>query len=100
MLPRGLFSSWDKQGLHISMVYGLLIVAGFVCCEVLALGCVASEVVACRLSSCRSQDLEHRLSSCDASASLLQGMWDLPGSGIESMFPALAGRFLATGMAT
>ena len=25
------------------------------------------------------------------------GMWDLPGSGIEPMWPALAGRLLTTG---
>ena len=24
-------------------------------------------------------------------------MWDIPGSGIKSVFPALAGRFLTTG---
>ena len=29
--------------------------------------------------------------------SLLCGMWNLPGPGIEPMFPALAGRFLTTG---
>jgi len=39
---------------------------------------------------------EHRLSSCGAQASLLQGMWDLPGSGIEAMSPALAGEFFTT----
>ena len=27
---------------------------------------------------------------------MLRGMWDLPGPGIEPMFPALAGRFLTT----
>ena len=27
---------------------------------------------------------------------LLQGMWDLPGSGIELLFPALTGGFLTT----
>ena len=28
--------------------------------------------------------------------SLLHGMWDLPGSEIEPMFPALAGRLFTT----
>ena len=30
-------------------------------------------------------------------ASFFQGMWNLPGSEIEPIFPALAGRFLTTG---
>ena len=53
-----------------------------------------SVVVAQGLSSCGSQTLEHRFSSCGAQAQLLHGMWDLPGPGIESMSPALAGGFL------
>ena len=46
------------------------------------------------LSSCGSQALELRLSSCGARAQLLCGMWDLPRPGLEPMCPALAGRFL------
>ena len=42
-------------------------------------------------SSCSSQALEHRLSSCGAWAKLLHGMWDLPGPGIEPVSPALVG---------
>ena len=42
-------------------------------------------------SSCSSQALEHRLSSCGAWAKLLRGMWDLPGPGIEPVSPALVG---------
>ena len=34
-------------------------------------------------SSCGSQPLEHRLSSCGAQTQLLHGMWDPPGPGIE-----------------
>ena len=34
--------------------------------------------------------------SCGAPAELPQGMWNLPGQGIEPVFPALAGRFLTT----
>ena len=61
-----------------------------------ALGARASVVVARRLSSCGSQALECRLSSCGTWAYLLCGMWDLPGPGLEPMYPALAGRFLTT----
>ena len=44
-------------------------------------------------SSCASQALERRLSSCVARAC---GMWDLPGPGLKPVSPALAGRFLTT----
>ena len=47
-------------------------------------------------SSCGSWALEHRLSSWGARASLLHGMWDLPGPGLEPMSPAFAGGFLTT----
>ena len=47
-------------------------------------------------SSCGSQGLERRLSSCGARAWLLCGMWDLPGPGLEPGSPALAGGFLTT----
>ena len=47
-------------------------------------------------SSCGSRALEHRLSSCGTQALLLLSMWDLPGSGLEPVSPALAGRFLTT----
>ena len=33
---------------------------------------------------------------CGTRASLLQGMWDLPGSGTEPMSPALTGGFFIT----
>ena len=38
----------------------------------------------------------HGLSSCGTRASLLRGMWDLPGPGLEPVSPALAGGFLTT----
>ena len=38
----------------------------------------------------------HQLSNCGAWASLLRGMWVLPGPGIEPVSPALAGGFLTT----
>ena len=70
--------------------------SGFSCCRTWALGVWASVVVARGLSSCGSQALEHRLSSCDARAQLLRGMWDLLRPGIEPVSPALAGGFLTT----
>ena len=53
-----------------------------------ALGCAG-------FSSCSFQALEHRLSSCGTWPYLLQGMWDLPRSGVEPKSP-LAGRFFTT----
>ena len=44
------------------------------CCRSRILGCVG-------FNSCGSQTPEHGLSNCDTRASLLLGMWDLPGSG-------------------
>ena len=40
--------------------------------------------------------LAPRLKSSRAWAELLLGMWDPPGSEIESVYPALAGRFFTT----
>ena len=57
---------------------------GFSCCGARALGVWASVVAA------------HGLSSCGSWAQLLLSMWDLPGSGLESVSPALAGGFLTT----
>ena len=37
-----------------------------------------------------------RLRSCGTQAQLPRGMWDLPGSGIEPVSPALAGGFFTT----
>ena len=69
---------------------------GFSCCRAWALGMWASVVVSCRLSSCGSLALEHRLSNCGAWAQLLHSMWDLPRPGIEPVSPALAGGFSTT----
>ena len=59
-------------------------------------GVWASVVVAHGLSSCGSRSLERRLSSREAQAQLLQGMWDPPGPGIESASSAWAGGFPTT----
>ena len=48
-------------------------------------------------SSCGSQALEYKLSSCGTLAQLPHGMWNLPRPGIKPVSPALAGRFLTTG---
>ena len=47
-------------------------------------------------SSCGTQALERRPSSCGARAQQLRSMWDLPGPGLEHVSPALAGGFLTT----
>ena len=38
----------------------------------------------------------HRLSTCDTHVLLLCSIWDLPGSGLEPMSPALAVGFFTT----
>ena len=50
----------------------------------------------CVASTVGAPGLEHRLSRCGTQAKLLCGMWDLPGSGIEPVSPALVGRFFTT----
>ena len=57
--------------------------SGFSRCEAWALGHLGSVLEF-------SRALEHSLNSCGAWAELLQRPWDLPGSGIEGMFLALA----------
>ena len=69
----------------------------FSCCETQAQGSWASVVAACRLGSCCSRTLEFGLSSRGTWASLLHGMWNLPGPGIEPVSTALAGGYLSTG---
>lgn len=55
-------------------------------------------IVARRLSSCRTQTLELRLSSCDAWArSYPQHVEPLPRPEIKPVLPALEGRFLIAG---
>ena len=46
------------------------------------------------ISRFRGWALEHRLSSRGARAWLLPGTWDLPGSGLEPVSPALGRRTL------
>ena len=62
---------------------------GFSCCQARAPGHLD-------FSGCGSRALEHRLSSCDARAHLLRGLWDLPRSEIGPTFPKLAGGLFTT----
>ena len=62
---------------------------GFICCRAHTPGRAG-------FSKCSSQAPGYRLSSCGTKAYLLQDMWDLPGSGIKPMSPALAGRFFTS----
>lgn len=48
------------------------------------------------LSSCSTRALEPRLSSCDAGAQLVCGVWDPPGPGIKPVAPALVGGVFTT----
>ena len=82
-------------GLSLVVMCRLIAVASLVC-GAQALGVWASVVAACGLSTCSSGTLEHRLSSCGAWAELLQRMWDLPGSGVETVSCLGWDRFFAT----
>ena len=57
---------------------------------------MASIVAAQGLSGCVSWALEHKLNSYSLWARLLHGTWDLSGSGIKPVPPALAGGFLTS----
>ena len=58
--------------------------------------CFRTQSLEHTLGSCSSWALEHGLNSCGSWAQLLQGMWDLSGPGMESVFPASSGRFPST----
>ena len=66
-----------------NFIYLFLCVLGLCCCMR-------------AFSTCGSQVLGHSLNGCGTGAQLLCGMWNPPGSGVEPMSPALAGRFLPT----
>ena len=77
------FSSCSERGLLFVVVRRLLIAVASLVAEHGALLSMWASVAAAR-----------GLSSCGARASLLCGMWDLPGPGFKPVSPALAGRFL------
>ena len=87
------FSCCGERGLLFVAMRGLLIALASRC-RARALGAWASVVVACRLSSCGSRAVEHRLSGCGTWAWLLRGMWDHPGPGLEPVSPALSRQIL------
>ena len=66
------------------------------CCGAWASHCGGFLFQCVGFSSCGSQALERRLSSCGTWAQTLCDMWDLPGPGIKPVSPALAGGFLTT----
>ena len=75
------------------------------CCAAFSLVAASRGYSSCRAqaSSCGgfscwgAQALRTRASAAVACAWLLLSMWNLPGPGIEPMYPALAGAFLTTG---
>ena len=73
----------------------------FSSCDTRLLTAATSLVVEHRLhrrgfSGCGCRAPEHRLSGWGAGALVPLGVWDLPGSGIEPIFPTLAGEFFTT----
>ena len=87
-------------GLHCCAGFSLvavreLLVMAFLLMGHMLYGTRTSVVAPHGLSNCGSQVLEHRICNC-TQASLPRGMWDLSGSGIEPMSPALADRFFIT----
>ena len=95
----------STRGTFLNAVF-LLAVLGLRCCSPAFFRCRAwgySLVAVHRLSRCsgfswcRARAPERGLSSCGTWFSLPFGMWNLPGSGIKTMSPALADVFLTTG---
>ena len=77
-----------------SGVYSQLSCPGFSVWWLLLLQSMGSR--ACGLSHSSLQALEHGVNSCHPRASLHQGMWNPPRSGIKLPSPALAVRFLTS----
>ena len=85
----------ESRGCSLVVIPRLLIVVTSLFAEHGLWGVWASVVVARELSN-SSRPLEHRLSSCGARAKLLHSMWDLSGSGMEPVSPALPAGFSTT----
>ena len=92
----GLFSGCGGWGLLCGCVCGLLTAGAPLAGEQGLQGMPASAAVAQELSSRGSWALEHKLWTCVTPAYLLQGMWDLPSSGVRPMSPEFAGGFFTT----
>ena len=80
-LLRGLFLQLQRVGLLSSCGAQASHCCGFSCCGAWTLGRWASVVAMCRLSSCGSQALEHRLSGCSTQAQQLHHRQDLLDQG-------------------
>ena len=78
------------------MAHGVLIAAAYVVANHTLSGGRVSVLVAHGLSSCGFHALERRFNSYGTRGLLLHGMWDIAGSGIKPVSPALAGGFLFT----
>ena len=85
------FCSSCKRGLHVAAVCRLLTAVASLAAEHGPSGAGASGIAACGLSDCGPWVLEHRL--CRRSwplGEVLCSMWDLLGSGVKPVSPALA----------
>ena len=96
MLFAWAFSSSGEWGLLSTCGAWASHCSGFSCCEAQVLGMWASVVVARRLSSCSSQAVECRLSSCGPWAYLAHSIRNLPRPWIKPVSPVLAGRLSST----
>ena len=92
----GFFSSCGKWRPLFSCDAWVSHCDGFSYFRTWSLSAWASVVAARGPSNCGSWALELRLNSCGTGAKLLCVMWDPPGSGVESVSPALAGGFSMT----
>ena len=88
-LLHGLLSNCGERELLSSCGVQASHCGGFFYWGAWALGCTD-------FSSCGPQALEHQLNSCSPLSWLLCSMWDLPGSEVEPVSPALPGRFFTT----
>ena len=92
----GLTLAVASGGYSLIAVHWLLTVVASLVVENELQGMSASVVVGTWAQWLQLPGLEHRLNSGRTWAELLHGTWDLPGSGIEPMTPALAGGFFTT----
>ena len=88
-----------SRGYSSLYVCRLLVVVASPVAEHRLQGVRASVVVACRLNSCNSRALEHRLNSFGTQTQLLFSMWDLLESGTQPMPSTLAGGCLPSTLA-
>ena len=90
------FSSCPKWRLLFIAMHELLTVAACLVAQHGLSGARASRAAVHGLRSCSSGAPDHRINSCGTQALLLTSMWELSGSVIEPVSPALAGRLFTT----